>query len=238
MTVSNGPITREEMIEMFGSEAPIEAINLIWNAPDNKTLADIRRELREIAAKQGRPQCEVQIDDADPLAQARAGMMMRLEARTQHGTKWVPVYPAQVEMFSKNGATIRAFEVEDRGPVAQAPKQSLPDWQKRQLDRLLDALRDWRNEDNEEAVTLARSDVCALLDGFYSMESSAAVAQGAVNALVAGSNPASPATSSAPSAHQLCPRCNQHPADNALLGSIVEGHICGACWTADREAGK
>jgi len=48
--MNDGPITREEMVEMFGSECPIEAINLIWNAPDHKTLAEIRRELREIAA--------------------------------------------------------------------------------------------------------------------------------------------------------------------------------------------
>jgi hypothetical protein len=42
----------------------------------------------------------------------------------------------------------------------------LPDWQQRHLDRLLEALTNWRNEDHEEAVTLARSDVCAILDGF------------------------------------------------------------------------
>ncbi len=60
--LANGPITREEMIAMFGSECPIEAINLIWNAPEQKTLAEIRRELREIAAL--RMDCEVREDDA------------------------------------------------------------------------------------------------------------------------------------------------------------------------------
>jgi hypothetical protein len=38
------------MVEMFGSEFPMEAVKLIWNAPDGQTLAEIRRKLREIAA--------------------------------------------------------------------------------------------------------------------------------------------------------------------------------------------
>lgn len=49
--MNDGPITREEMIEMFGEECPIEAVNLIWQAPEGKTLREIRAELRTIAAK-------------------------------------------------------------------------------------------------------------------------------------------------------------------------------------------
>jgi hypothetical protein len=33
-----------------------------------------------------------------------------------------------------------------------------------------------------------------------------------------------------------CPRCKREPADKALLGSDAEGHICGTCWSNDRNA--
>lgn len=48
--VSDGPITREEMIDLFGDAAPIEAINLVWNTPPQMTLREIRKQLRVIAA--------------------------------------------------------------------------------------------------------------------------------------------------------------------------------------------
>ena len=44
-------ITREEMVEMFGSEMPIEAIQLMWNAPPEMTLGEIRSRLRLLAAE-------------------------------------------------------------------------------------------------------------------------------------------------------------------------------------------
>lgn len=43
------PITPAEMVEMFGESMPIEAIKLLWSAPDEKTIGEIRSELREIA---------------------------------------------------------------------------------------------------------------------------------------------------------------------------------------------
>lgn len=47
----------------------------------------------------------------------------------------------------------------------QAAKE-LPLWQSLQLGMLLGKLSDWRNEDHEDALTLCRSDVIAILDGF------------------------------------------------------------------------
>lgn len=47
--MKDGPISREEMIEMFGEEEPPEAIRLIWTAPDSMTLGEMRAELRKIA---------------------------------------------------------------------------------------------------------------------------------------------------------------------------------------------
>lgn len=46
--MSENKITREEMIDWFGDDAPIEAINLVWNAPGDMTLGEIRTELRKM----------------------------------------------------------------------------------------------------------------------------------------------------------------------------------------------
>lgn len=45
------PITREEMIAMFGETMPMEAVQLAWNADSTKTIGEIRDELRAIAAR-------------------------------------------------------------------------------------------------------------------------------------------------------------------------------------------
>lgn len=49
--MSTDPITREEMIKLFGETMPIEAVNLVWNSPGNMTIGEVRAALREIAAK-------------------------------------------------------------------------------------------------------------------------------------------------------------------------------------------
>lgn len=47
-------ITQAEMMEMFGERMPIEAVNLLWSAPDDWTLRQVRERLREIAAEKKR----------------------------------------------------------------------------------------------------------------------------------------------------------------------------------------
>lgn len=47
--MNEGPITREEMITLFGEEIPMEAVALIWNEPEGMTIGQIRAKLREIA---------------------------------------------------------------------------------------------------------------------------------------------------------------------------------------------
>jgi hypothetical protein len=49
--MNTGPITQDEMIELFGEAMPIEAWQLLGAADGTKTLADLRGELRAIAAK-------------------------------------------------------------------------------------------------------------------------------------------------------------------------------------------
>lgn len=48
-----GRITQAEMASMFGSEMPIEAMELLWNAPGSMTLGEVRARLREIANAKG-----------------------------------------------------------------------------------------------------------------------------------------------------------------------------------------
>jgi hypothetical protein len=45
----SAPITKEEMVEMFGEEMPREAVNLVWDSPGEMTVGEIRTELRRIA---------------------------------------------------------------------------------------------------------------------------------------------------------------------------------------------
>jgi hypothetical protein len=45
------PITKDEMMELFGEALPMEAVQLLWNTPPNKTVGDLRAELRAVAAK-------------------------------------------------------------------------------------------------------------------------------------------------------------------------------------------
>lgn len=48
--IAKGPITQEEMIEMFGEAMPIEAVRLIWHSPPHATIGEVRAELRRLAA--------------------------------------------------------------------------------------------------------------------------------------------------------------------------------------------
>ena len=45
-------ISQEEMQQMFGSRMPIEAVSLLYNAPDGMTVGELRDELRRIAKSQ------------------------------------------------------------------------------------------------------------------------------------------------------------------------------------------
>lgn len=46
----NAPITQKGMIEMFGESMPIEAVNLVFDAPPEMTCGELRRQLRAMAA--------------------------------------------------------------------------------------------------------------------------------------------------------------------------------------------
>ena len=49
--LSDGPITQAEMLLLFGATMPPEAVHLIYDpANDDKTLREIRRKLRQLAA--------------------------------------------------------------------------------------------------------------------------------------------------------------------------------------------
>jgi len=46
------PITRDELVEMFGGDMPIEAVNLLRNTPGCMTIGEVRVELRKMAMQQ------------------------------------------------------------------------------------------------------------------------------------------------------------------------------------------
>lgn len=47
--MSEDKITQEEMVALFGSTMPMDAVDLLCNAADNMTLGQARSQLREIA---------------------------------------------------------------------------------------------------------------------------------------------------------------------------------------------
>lgn len=63
-----------------------------------------------------------------------------------------------------------AFEQDRNGtptqgpPMPERPRAPMPDWQQRQLKRLLEELSEWRNADHEDRFTLGRSEIICLLD--------------------------------------------------------------------------
>ncbi len=48
MTGYTSKITRQEMISMFGESMPIEAMTLLWEAPNEMTIGEIRAKLRQM----------------------------------------------------------------------------------------------------------------------------------------------------------------------------------------------
>lgn len=53
-----------------------------------------------------------------------------------------------------------------QGPAIPPRKPGpMPDWQKRQLSRLVGRLSAWRSADHEDTIVMTRSEVICLLDG-------------------------------------------------------------------------
>lgn len=94
---SDGPITQEEMIELFGSEMPMEAVRLVYEAPDDWTCRDVRMRLREIAEERQKaaplkpcPFCDGNAS-IERKGTARASMIIACDdcgARVESGDVW------------------------------------------------------------------------------------------------------------------------------------------------------
>lgn len=65
-------ISAAEMVALFGEEMPIKAVNLLWNAPDDWTIGELRDHLRQIAAGEAAPPF-VDATPADRVAAADIG---------------------------------------------------------------------------------------------------------------------------------------------------------------------
>lgn len=48
-------ITQSEIVELFGDEMPIEAANLLFNAPDYMTIGEVREKIRALAKEWNTP---------------------------------------------------------------------------------------------------------------------------------------------------------------------------------------
>jgi hypothetical protein len=49
--MDDNKITQAELRELFGEAIPIEVVDLLWNVPDEKTISQLRAELREKAVR-------------------------------------------------------------------------------------------------------------------------------------------------------------------------------------------
>lgn len=54
MIDDTAPITKEEMMGLFGEVIPMEAVSLLWESDGSKTVGQLRSELRKIAAAKDR----------------------------------------------------------------------------------------------------------------------------------------------------------------------------------------
>ena len=70
--------TQEELVGLFGDTLPIEVVNLLWNAPDGKTVGQIRTEVRAFAARQ-KPRVEDLVRRANKLVE------LMDDAESNHG---------------------------------------------------------------------------------------------------------------------------------------------------------
>lgn len=57
-------ITQAEIVELFGDEMPIEAANLLFNAPDDMTIDEVREKIRALAKDWNTPErrCRAQAE--------------------------------------------------------------------------------------------------------------------------------------------------------------------------------
>jgi len=53
--VSDGPISRDEMIEMFGEPYPRAVMHLLWTVPGETTFRELRRMIRQLAKRGVQP---------------------------------------------------------------------------------------------------------------------------------------------------------------------------------------
>jgi hypothetical protein len=57
--MSGEKITREELRNWFGGTIPMEVVNLLWGASDNKTIGEVRDEVRAMAKTWRKPHQDI-----------------------------------------------------------------------------------------------------------------------------------------------------------------------------------
>lgn len=126
MSDTTDKITREEMIELFGEEMPIEAVKLLFNSDDSLTIGDIRAQLRDIAAKRipplfarFEPDISVEPTPLQMIDPRSAGPLM---PNYDHATALALASIAiSLERIADQGDRVENVEVKDTSPESTHP---------------------------------------------------------------------------------------------------------------------
>lgn len=95
-------ISRDELFDLFGPTIPMEVVALIWNAPPDKTIAQVRSDVRALAAHL---KAAAQIDGQAKLACARRELALRRAAYP----KWVANGRMKQEVAEREIAVMAAI---------------------------------------------------------------------------------------------------------------------------------
>lgn len=109
-----GPITPAEMLEMFGTDMPVEAVQALWDADEGRTTGQVRAEVRRLGALRRRER-----EQAEAVREIEAGWFKRLHEFIDAIKAGHPPH-----MWQPLEAQFRAYEAEHYA-VVRALRQRL-----------------------------------------------------------------------------------------------------------------
>lgn len=93
--MSDDKITLEELIELFGGSIPMEAVQMLFNAPPERTIGDVRADITALAKRASEPPDRitavavaligVMYTDAAPLEPREAMRLFRAMGTSEKG---------------------------------------------------------------------------------------------------------------------------------------------------------
>ena len=101
------PISRAELVEMFGTDMPVEAVQALWGADDGRTVGQVRAEIRRLGALRRRER-----EEAEAIREIETGWFKRL-----HEVHNALQADEPVHVCNRLIAALRAYEVEHHAVV-------------------------------------------------------------------------------------------------------------------------